>query len=172
MSITCDASDTALGAVLQQDIDGQWCPISYFSKQLHSAQKHYSMFDWELLAIYQAVKHFRHFVEGWQFVIFTDHKPLTCTLLASSDRYALRQVQHLDYISQFTLDIWHVKGAQNRPADALSLLGAIALATNASTMFDFWKWQQPKRMTLIFTFCNLHHRSFSGTCRCLLLIVK
>ena len=88
----CDASDTTVGAVLQQDIDGQWCPIAYFSKQLHSAQKHYSTFNWELMAIYQAVKHFRHLVEGQQYMVFTDHKLLTHAFLASSDRYTLRQV--------------------------------------------------------------------------------
>ena len=124
-SIMCDASDSAVGAVLQQDIDGQWCPIAYFSKQLQCAQKRYSTFDRELLAIYQAVKHFRHFVEGRQFTIFTDHKPLTRALLASSDRYTPRQVRHLDYISQFTSDIRHVHGSQNRPADALSRLGVL-----------------------------------------------
>ena len=51
-SIMCDASNTAVGAVLQQGIEGQWCPIAYFSKQLHTAQKRYSMFDGELLVIY------------------------------------------------------------------------------------------------------------------------
>ena len=136
-SIMCDASDSAVGAVLQQDIDGQLCPIAYFSKQLNSAQKRYSTFDRELLAIYQAVKHFRYFVEGRQFTIFTDHKPLTYALSARSERYTPRQVRHLDFISQFTSDIRHVTGAQNRPADALSRLGANALATNDSTMVDF-----------------------------------
>ena len=36
-----------------------------------------STFDRELLAIYLAIKHFRHFVEGREFYIATDHKPLT-----------------------------------------------------------------------------------------------
>ena len=136
-SIMCDALDSAVGAVLQQDIDGQWFTISYFSKQLLSAQKHYSTFDHVILAIYQAVKHFRHFVEGRQFTIFTDHKPLTGALLASSDRYTPRQVRYLDYIPQFSSDIRHVKGSQNRPADALSRLGANVLATDDSTTVDF-----------------------------------
>ena len=65
-------------------------------------------------------------------VIFTDQKPLTPILLASSDRYTPRQVRHLDYISQFTSDIHHVKGVQNRPADALSRLSVNTLATNVS----------------------------------------
>ena len=136
-SIMCDASDTAVGAVLQQSISGQWCPIAYYSKQLQAAQKRYSTFDRELLAMYQAIKHFRHFVEGRQFMVFTDHKPLTHALLVSSDKYTPRQVRHLDYISQFTSDIRHVHGVQNQPADALSRISANALATNISSTIDF-----------------------------------
>ena len=136
-SIMCDASDAAVGAVLQQDIGGQWCPIAYYSKQLQSAQKRYSTFDRELLAVYQAVKHFRHFVEGRQFTVFTDHKPLTHALSSSSDKYTPRQVRHLDYISQFTSDIRHVHGTQNQPADALSRISANALTTDSPSTIDF-----------------------------------
>ena len=136
-SIMCDASDTAIGAVLQQNIGGQWCPIAYCSKQLQAVQKRYSKFDWELLAIYLAIKHFRHFVESRQFMVFTDHKPLTCTLLASSEKYTPRQVRHLDYISQFTSGIHHVHGTQNQPAYALSHISANTLATDISNTIDF-----------------------------------
>ena len=34
-SIMTDASDVAVGGVPQQYINGQWCPISFFSKSLH-----------------------------------------------------------------------------------------------------------------------------------------
>ena len=136
-SIMCDASDTAVGAVLQQYIGEQWCPIAYFSKQLQPAQTRYSTFDRELLAIYLSIKHFRHFIEGREFSVFTDHKPLTYALLTSSDKYTPRQVRHLDYISQFTSDIRHVKGAQNRPADALSRLSTNALQMDPTVMIDF-----------------------------------
>ena len=37
-SIMTDASDTSVGAVLQQCIDDQWCPIAYFSKKLKPAE--------------------------------------------------------------------------------------------------------------------------------------
>ena len=36
--IMCDASDSAVGAVLQQEIDNVWQPISYFSKKLRAAE--------------------------------------------------------------------------------------------------------------------------------------
>ena len=32
------------------------------------------------IAVYMAIKHFQHFVEGHQFYVVTDHKPLTFTL--------------------------------------------------------------------------------------------
>ena len=57
-NIVTDASDVAVGAVLQQLIDGEWCPIAYFLKKLKPAETRYSAFDRELLAVYLAIKHF------------------------------------------------------------------------------------------------------------------
>ena len=69
-SIMADASDRAVGAVLQQYMDNRWCPIAYFSRKLRPAETRYSTFDRELLAIYLAIKHFRHFVEGRESLCF------------------------------------------------------------------------------------------------------
>ena len=66
-SIMTDASDTAVGAVLQQEIDNHWHPIAFFSKKLTPAETRYSTFDRELLAIYLAVRHFQHL---WRDEIF------------------------------------------------------------------------------------------------------
>ena len=74
--IVTDASDVAVGAVLQQVIEGVWCPISFFSKKLKPPETRYSAFDRELRAVYLATKHFRHFIEGRDFHIRTDHKPI------------------------------------------------------------------------------------------------
>ena len=113
-------------AVLQQYINHCWCPIAYFSKKLQSAETQYSTFDRELSAIYLAIKHFQHFVEGRTFHILTDHKSLIYAFAIHSDKHYHRQIHHLDYISQFTSDIQHrhVKGADNPAADALSCIGA------------------------------------------------
>lgn len=72
MSIASDASDIAMGAVLQQKIDNNWYPLSFFSKTFNKAQKKYSVYNRELLAIYEAEKHFRNLVEGKTFTIITD----------------------------------------------------------------------------------------------------
>ena len=133
-----DASEVAVGAVPQQCIRDQWCPIAYFSKALKPSETRYSTFDRELLAIYLAVKHFRHFVEGRSFHILTDHKPLTYALAARSDRYSPRQTRHLDFVSQYTFDIRHVKGAHNPVADALSRVDVSAVASGESLpVIDF-----------------------------------
>ena len=122
-ALTCimtDASDRAVGAVPQQRFGDGWQPIAYFSRKLRPPETRYSTFDRELLAVYLVIKHFRHFVEGREFYVRTDHKPLTFALSTNSDKYTPRQVRHLDYISQFTGNIRHVKGESNSVADALS----------------------------------------------------
>ena len=113
-------TDTAVGAVLQQRLHGVWTPISFFSRKLLPAEKKYSTFDKELLAMYLAVKKFRYFTEGRKFAIFTDHKPLTFVFNKVSDKWSPRQQRHLCFLSEFTTDIRYVPGPDNVVADALS----------------------------------------------------
>lgn len=119
-SLTVDASDVAVGAVLEQHIDGSWRPLAFFSKQLLPPQRKYSAFDRELLALYLAIRHFRYFLEARPFTAYTDHKPLTLALGKSSDPWSPRQQRHLSYIAEFTTDIKHIAGKDNKVADALS----------------------------------------------------
>ena len=122
LSLATDASDTAIGAVLQQYVDGMWQPISYYSRTLTPTERRYSTFDRELLAIHQSIKLFRHFLKGQKLHVLTDHKPLihVATLSSRPDRHSPCQIRHLNYILQFTSDIRHVKGSDNSVADALS----------------------------------------------------
>ena len=59
LNITCDASNFAVGGVLQQYIDNVWQPLSFFSKKLNPAKTRYSAFDHELLAVYATIGHIR-----------------------------------------------------------------------------------------------------------------
>ena len=125
-SISCtlilktDASQSAVGAALQQVVDGAIQPLCFFSRKLQPAQTRYSTFSRELLAIYLAVKHFRHILEGRDFIIYTDHKPLTFALRTAPDKHAPRENRYLDFISQFSTDIRYIQGSDNVVADALS----------------------------------------------------
>ena len=105
LNITCDASDFAVGGVLQQFIDNVWQPLSFLSKKLSPAGTRYSAFDRELLAVYSTTRHFRHNFEGREFYVSTDYKPLTYVMNSTPERPSLRQTRHLAFISEFTTDI-------------------------------------------------------------------
>ena len=77
LALMTDASNTCIGAVLQQKSGTNWEPLGFYSCKLDETQQKYSTFDRELLGVYLAVKHFQRLVEGRQFTIFTDHRPLT-----------------------------------------------------------------------------------------------
>jgi hypothetical protein len=59
VNLVTDASNSAVGAVLQQRVAAGWQPLAFFSKKLDSAQLNYSAFDRELLAAYLGLRHFR-----------------------------------------------------------------------------------------------------------------
>lgn len=131
LALMTDASNNCVGAVLQQQQgDNSWKPLGYFSKRLTVAQRKYSTYDRELVAIYLAITHFRNLIEGRHLVICTDHKPLTYAFskLGSTKETALRARQLL-FISEFTSDIRHITGTDNIVADALSRVETIVCPT-------------------------------------------
>ena len=122
LSITTDASDTAISSVLHQHHRGRLEPLSFFSHRLSDPESWYSTFDRELLAVAAAVKKFQHHIEGRRLIIYTDHKPVTSSITKapSTSTWSLRAERHLLFISQFTSNIRHVSGESNKVANALS----------------------------------------------------
>jgi hypothetical protein len=76
-------------------------------------QKSYLTFDRELLAACLAVRNFRFLLEGREFFVETDHKPLTYALHRVSGPWSARQQRQLGFLAEFTADIRHVTGKQN-----------------------------------------------------------
>ena len=73
-----DASDVGIGAVLLQEFEGVGrLPIAYASKKLLPREKNYSMIEKECLAIIWGVENFRKYLYGVEFLLETDHKPLS-----------------------------------------------------------------------------------------------
>lgn len=64
LSISVDASDIAIGAVVQQLTTDGWQPLSFFSRKLTPAEINYSVYDRELLAAYAAIRHFVTSLKG------------------------------------------------------------------------------------------------------------
>jgi len=71
-----DASNTCIGGAIHQRRGDRVEPLAFFSRKLSTAECKWSTYDRELLAIYASIKHFRYQLEGRQFAIYTDHKPL------------------------------------------------------------------------------------------------
>lgn len=122
LALITDASDLAIGAVVEQLEDNIWKPLGFFSRKLTPTQRNYSTYDRELLAIYEAIKFFQHLLEGRKFIIKTDHKPLVYAFSQKPEKASPKQLRHLDYISQFSTQILHVTGSDNEVADAFSRL--------------------------------------------------
>jgi cleavage and polyadenylation specificity factor subunit 1 len=94
--------------------------LGFFSRKLSVAETKYSTFDRELLAASQAIRHFRHMLEGRDFQLRTDHKPLITAITRISEPWSARQQRHLAAITEFTSDLRYLPGPQNVVADALS----------------------------------------------------
>jgi hypothetical protein len=75
-----NASDFHVGGVTQQKSGDHWRPLGFLSKKLSEREPPYSTFDWELLAEYLSIRHFRHFYENCLFQLWADHKPLVTAL--------------------------------------------------------------------------------------------
>lgn len=133
LSLQTDASETSMGAVLEQFCDGQWEPLGFYSKKLSPAETKYSTYDRELLAIFSSLKFFQFMVEGRPLVIKTDHKPIVFAFNQRSNKASPRQLRQLDFIGQFSTRIVHVSGHDNTVADSLSRIETIDMPSFFST---------------------------------------
>lgn len=68
----CDALKMGIGAVLSENKRH----VAYFSEKIAGARSRYSTYDVEFYAIFQAIKHWRHYLVHCEFVLFTDHDAL------------------------------------------------------------------------------------------------
>lgn len=113
-----DASGFATGAVLQQDQGQGLQPIAYLSGKMKPAELNYPVHEQELLAIINALRAFRHYLEGNKVVIKTDHKSLV--YFQTQPMLSGRQARWLETLSRFDYTIEYIKGETNTVADAIS----------------------------------------------------
>lgn len=68
--VESDASGTGLGAVFMKNQR----PIAYFIQALTERQRHKSIYERELMAIFFAIQKWRHYLLGRKFLVRTDQK--------------------------------------------------------------------------------------------------
>ena len=149
LELITDASDSAVGAVLQQVLNGVRQFLAFWSKALTHSQRSWSCFKRELFACYAAIKHW----EGSDFLLNTDHKPIVKKFQRNSPAASPRQARFIDYILQFTSRVEHVSGPEN-VADALSRLPEpplLNLITPSSAPLDYLQLAVAQRTDLEIT---------------------
>jgi hypothetical protein len=112
--VCTDACKEGLKGVLMQE--GR--VICYESRKLNEHKINYVTHDLELAAIVHALKMWRHYLLGRIFILMKYH----CGLRHLFDQPKLnaRQARWMALLSDFDFEIKHIKGKENRVADALS----------------------------------------------------
>lgn len=76
-SVETDVSGYAVGAVLfQTDHNGTSRPVGFTPRQMSAAEKNYPTHEQELLAVIHAIQHWRYYLDGSHFTVYTDHATL------------------------------------------------------------------------------------------------
>ena len=133
--IETDASSYAIGGVLSQltsdqvtlDFEsistksdfGQWHPVAYFSRKMIPAETRYETHDGELLAIVEAFKTWRHYLEGCkhEVLVLTNHNNLHWFIDTKS--LSSKQVRWAQELSRYHFRIDYCQDKANGAADAL-----------------------------------------------------
>jgi hypothetical protein len=114
-------SGFAVGAVLlQKKEDGKRHPIAYFSKTLNEAQRNYDIADLELLAVVMSLDNWRSFLAGspHKVIVYSDHQNLL--YWKEPHKISRRIAREVLRLSEYNIEIRHIKGTANGRADALS----------------------------------------------------
>ncbi|XP_032442308.1 uncharacterized protein LOC116734877 [Xiphophorus hellerii] len=113
-----DASGVGLGAVLQQEVDGERRPVVFLSRKLLDRETRYSTVEKECLAMKWAIEALRYYLLGRHFILETDHRALQW-LRRMRDANARIAGWYLS-LQPFDFTVQYKPGKSNVVADCLS----------------------------------------------------
>jgi hypothetical protein len=118
--IETDASEWAVGSVLlQAGEDGMLHPVAFDGRKLTGAERNYPVHEKELLAIKEALRAWRCYIDnGTTTTIVTDHESLQ--YLADTKKYSKRLARWVAEFQEYSLTIKYRKGKEAIVPDAIS----------------------------------------------------
>lgn len=118
--VETDASGGAIGGILtQQDSQGRWHPCAYYSRKIQPAERNYETHDGKLLAIVEAFRQWRHYLQysPHEILVLTDHNNLRRFM--DVKKLSGRQIRWAQELSTYNFRIDYKAGTRN-PANGLS----------------------------------------------------
>lgn len=122
--VEVDASGGAIGGVLTQACETRegrtlWKPVAFFSRKMSPAERNYHTGDGEMLAIVEAFKVWRHYLEApaTSTIVLTDHEALRSFM--TTKVLNRRQMRWAEVLAAYDFHIQWRRGKDN-PADGLS----------------------------------------------------
>ena len=124
--VEVDASGMAIGGIFTQAYESPgdrkriiWKPVAFFSRKMSPSERNYATGDAEMLAIVEAFKTWRHYLESpaHKVLVLTDHHTLQSFL--TTKPLGRMQARWAEILGGFDLEIVYRKGKEN-PADGLS----------------------------------------------------
>ena len=110
----------ALGATLSQLQDGQWRTIAFLSKSFSPTEKHYDVYNRELLSVLTALEEWQHLLLGARekFEIWNDHKNVS--YFRKPQGLTPRQVRWMLTLQEYDFELVHKPGNSMKKVDLLS----------------------------------------------------
>jgi hypothetical protein len=112
--VDCDAFDVGFGAVLHQGVG----PVAFFSRLFAARHLKLAAYERELIGLVQAVRHWRPYLWGRQFLVRTDHFSLK--YLLDQRLSMVPQHQWISKLFGFDFTVEYRPRRLNTVADALS----------------------------------------------------
>ena len=116
--VDIDASDVGIGAVPSQlnEVNVEQ-PVGYYSRSISKSERKYAVNRKEMLALVEALRHFRCYLLGKILKVRTDHSALQW--LRTFRDPGGQVPQWIERLAEYDFDLVHCPGKQHSNADAL-----------------------------------------------------
>jgi hypothetical protein len=110
------------GMLLQQDDQGVWRPVSWWSRALSPAEKEYSPTELECKALHDIILYYDVYLQGVWFDVYTDYAALMYMVKAQTATNNGRLMRYLMNIQHYDFNLHYKQGKMHLDADAVSRL--------------------------------------------------